>query len=170
MFLKLGLFTSIAVTIGVLLGTVANADTLQACMETKAAALGTVTTEKVRERQGCTTEGTDFIVSNYQYQGRKQHTCDDDVCWTAPPGRIITDASATDVSASGDEHTIGAPRYSPDKELATTVCVHVHAKSKEQSKGSRGWQKIDLIATTKHLPAQEEMITIAAECVKEGAK
>ena len=67
------------------------------------------------------------------------------------------------------EHSMGAVSYSPEKQYATKVCFAVHAKSRDHSAGSSGWEKIDITATTKHLPMQDEMINVATECVKEGA-
>jgi hypothetical protein len=145
------------------------AQTLQQCMNDKVSALAAPTTEKVVSGQGCTTSGTEFVVK-LNYQGWKQHSCDEDVCWSAPPDRVITDATAIDASGNGDQHTVGAVSYLPEKDNATKVCVHVHALSRDHSQGSRGWQKVDINATTRHVPTPDEMINAAQECVKAGAK
>lgn len=139
-------------------------ETLEECVKGKRAELRDEKTETVYTDRGCTTGGTTW--------DGKRKSCSTDVCWGAPPGRIILNSSATSHSANGSSHSFSGPTYQPDRERAYRVCFHVKAKSKGgmSNSGSRGWQKINMKVTHMRELSEEEVVGLARACIQEGAR
>jgi len=138
-------------------------ETLEECVARKRADKEDRKTEEVIRDRGCTT-------GSVPANGSRK-SCSADVCWTAPPGRVIVSAHAVEHSGTGDRHDFSGPRYVPDRERSFGVCFHVSAKSKGGMSriGVRGWEKINVTVTHKQVFSPEQILDLVRECQGEGA-
>ncbi|MGO4398071.1 hypothetical protein [Achromobacter sp. PAB15] len=145
------------------------AESMEACMKAKVAELREVKTEPVISDQGCTTSGTEAVLE-WNYQGFRAHTCEAQVCYPAPKGRVITDAKAASRSAAGSNNGWNGPHYSPDRDRASAVCFNVWARGPDKDLNARGWQKLDVIVSTQRVFSDDELIGMASTCAAKIAK
>lgn len=145
------------------------AESIEACMREKAASLKDPRTEVVISDQGCTTGGTEFVVQ-LDFHGYKVSSCRAEVCYPAPPQRIITDAKPTTRSAAGSNNGYDGPHFTPDRERASKVCFNVWARGPDKDLGARGWQKLDVAVATRRVFSDDEMIAMATTCAVAVAK
>ena len=131
--------------------------------------LADLKTEEVVDAQGCTTAPTQSV-DEMSFVGLSPNQCQANVCWKSLPNRVITNAVAESVDAVGSSTQMGGVTYVPDQTRATGVCVRVAARSPTNEAGARGWQKISLTVTTRHVATHAEMIEIASMCSKSGAR
>ena len=138
-------------------------ETLEECVAHKLEDKEDRKTQEVIRDQGCTTDSTEWNGS--------RKSCSADVCWTAPPGRVIVSAHAVEHSGNGDQHDFSGPRYVPDRERSFGVCFHVSAKSKGgmTNSGVRGWEKLNVTVTHKRIFSPEQVLDLVRECQGEGA-
>ncbi len=158
-----------AMMLGAFVSSVVHAQTLEDCMKSAADKLADVQTQEVMRDQGCTTPPAQYL-EDITFVGFLVHDCQAEVCWKVLRDRVITDAVVSRVGAGGSRHEFQGPTYVPDKTRATGVCVHVEARGPYNEAGGVGFQKIAITVTTRHVPTGPEMIEIASECVKSGAR
>lgn len=109
---------------------------------------------------GCTTGKTSF-------DGARK-SCNQTVCWNAPPNNLIVDAKVWDHAASGSEHSFTATQYLPSRDFATSICNTVQARSPSGAlHGKRGWQKISADVTISRQITRPERDEIEAKCESE---
>lgn len=108
--------------------------------------------------RGCSTRKSEI-------DGRR-HSCNENVCWSAPPSTLIVEAHVWSHSAAGSEHRYGSTQYRPSREFATQICNTVHARSNTGPFGTRGWQKLDANVVVKRQIIESERERIEAECEK----
>lgn len=140
----------------------ASADTLIAkykrCVDEARSNLEKPRREEAYRDRGCTSDQTNW-------KGERQ-SCDDNVCWNAPPHNLIVEGHVSDHSANGSEHSYGSTQYLPSREFATQICNSVHATSPSGASSGRGWQKLSADVTIRRQITEAERESIEAECEK----
>lgn len=145
------------------------AQTIEQCIEAKAASERQVKTEQVISDQGCTTAGTEFVVG-IDFTGYKVGSCRAEVCYPASEKRVITEATAQSHSAAGSNNGFDGPNYIPDRDRAHRVCFNVWARGPDKDLGARGWQKLNVTVTTQRVFSDKELIAMATTCAASAAK
>jgi hypothetical protein len=111
--------------------------------------------------RGCVTGYTSFDGA--------QKSCEEDICWEAPPTQTIIDSRVWDFTSYGSSHSYDATRYLPDRQTATRVCNVVRAVSPKGIDAGRGCQKLSLDVTLQHTATASERSAIASQCEKQVA-
>lgn len=133
------------------------------CVDSARSELMKPTQRNAYKNRGCKTDFTNWK--------NERSSCNENICWDAPPNNRITDSKVWSHSANGSEHTFDETKYLPTRDAATKICNYVHARStKLQDGNERGWQKISADVTLERQITSAETEKIESDCKKKVLK